>query len=76
MEIWDTEEWRRSWCSGRLMSLAFWDGKTMRWVQSLRAASNCNAFLAKLKAWGICFARTNGMISAGCVVSLLASSSL
>ena len=41
MEIWETEEWRRSWCSGRERELAFWEGKTMRWVHSLIAASNC-----------------------------------
>ena len=40
MEIWETEECRRSWCSGMERSLAFCEGKTMRRVHSLRAASN------------------------------------
>lgn len=40
MEIWETEECRSSWCSGNERELAFCDGKTIRWVHSLIAASN------------------------------------
>ena len=40
MEICETEECRSSWCSGNERVLAFCDGKTIRWVHSLIAASN------------------------------------
>ncbi len=40
IDICETEEWRSSWCSGRAVSLAFCEGKTIRWVHCLRAASN------------------------------------
>lgn len=74
MDIWETEEWRRSWCSGNCRVLAFWEGKTIRWVHSLRAASNYGQ--SAHRSTNTMAKLTRGIMSAGSVDILCASSSL